>query len=497
MQLSKSDYITYLKHPAWLWLKKHDENVLPLPDENLKARFADGNTYEPYAEQLFPEGVRLGWDPKNKDSYEKLLTKTQAEMKKGTKTIFQGRFLSGNLTFICDIIDKTDDGSYVLYEVKATTEVNKKEHLPDLSFQQVVMERLGYRINKIYVVHLNNKYSRVGPIDINQLSRIEDVTDEVKALKPVTEEKIELALEIAESTTRPSLSPRLSGITKYRKEWMKIFRLLSPDIPEYSIYDLAGNNSSLVAELENKGILELSKIPEESNVSGTKAKAQIKVTKEDKLLVDKAQISTFLGGLEFPLYFLDYESFSKAIPPYDGTRPYQQVVFQYSVHTLESPEAELKHAMYLHLEDSNPLEPLTDSLMKVIGPKGSVIAWHKVFERDRNREMGAHSKQFFKFYQGLNDRLVDLKTPFHKDWYATKEFRGSASIKAVLPVVIPDLSYKDLQIQDGLTTGRIWAETVLDGKHDEQREKMFEEMRKYNTLDTLAMVEIYRKLASL
>ncbi|MFT7645135.1 MAG: hypothetical protein ACI9BF_000806, partial [Candidatus Paceibacteria bacterium] len=336
MQLSKSDYMLYLKHPAWLWLKKHDKEVLPLPDENLKARFADGNKYEPYAEQLFPDGVRLGWDTENDDSYDELLTKTQAEIDKGTKTIFQGRFLSDNLTFICDIIDKTEDGSYDLYEVKATTEVKEKEHLPDLSFQQVVMERLGYKINNIYVIHLNNKYSRVGSINIDELSTVEDVTDVVKALKPVTEEKIIMALEVAGSATRPDLSPRHAGITKYKKEWMKIFRLLSPDIPEYSIYDLAGNNSSLVAELEDKGILELSEIPVDSRVTGNKAKAQIKVTKEDKLIVDKAQISKFLDELEFPLYFLDYESFSKAVPPYNGTRPYQQVVFQYSVHTLES-----------------------------------------------------------------------------------------------------------------------------------------------------------------
>jgi hypothetical protein len=493
MQLSKSDYMTYLKHPAWLWLKKHDKDILPKPDKNLQALFDEGNNYEPYVEKLFPEGVRLSWDPKVYGSYDELLERTQVELEKGTKTIFQGRFLVDNLTFICDVISRNEDGSFDLYEIKATTKV-KDEHKPDLSFQQVVMERLGLKINNIYVVHLNNKYSKRGPIDIDDLSEIEDVTDEVKALKPITEEKIQQALEVIELPTRPDPSPRHIGISDYKKDWMEIFRILNPDIPEYSIYDLAGRNGDVVAQMENNGLFELSEIPEEIRISGNKAKMQIKVTKEDRLIIDKNQIEKFLDELEFPLYFLDYESFKKAIPPYDNTRPYQQIVFQFSVHTLESPDSELKHDMYLHTEDSNPLEPLTDSLMKVIGPEGSVIVWHKVFERDRNKEMGEHNKDFFKFYQDLNDRMVDLETPFQKDWYATKEFKGSSSIKAVMPVLIPQLSYKELEIRDGLTTGRVWIETVLDCLHDQQREQLFEEMRKYNTLDTLAMVEIWKVL---
>ncbi len=497
LQISKSDYMLYMKHPAWLWLKKHDNKSLPLPDDNLKARFANGNNYEPYVEQLFPNAVKLGWDIAKNGSYDELVNKTNIEIEKGTKTIFQGRFLIDNLTFICDIIDKTENGTFDLYEIKATTKVKDNEHLPDLSFQEIIMERLGYKINRIYVVHLNNKYSKKGPIDINKLSIIEDKTNDVKALKNVTEENIERAIEVAKSTTRPDLSLRHLGITNYKNEWKEIFKSLNSNIPEYSIYDLAGSNNSLIEKMEDMGITALSEIPEESKVSGNKAKTQIKITKEDKLIIDKPQICKFLDDLEFPLHFLDYETFSIAIPPYDDIRPYQQVVFQYSLHILDAPDAELKHFTYLHTEDSNPIEPLTNSLMEAIGTKGSVIVWHKNFERDRNKEMGNHSTHFFKFYQDINDRLVDLKIPFDKDWYATKEFKGSASIKNVLPILVPELSYKNLEIQDGLTTSRIWVETLIEGKHDDQRENKFEDMLKYNTIDTLAMFEIWKVLNSL
>lgn len=489
---SKSDYVTYLKHPAWLWLKKHAKDKLPAIDANTQELFDQGYNFEPYAEKLFPDCVTLGWSPKDYGSYNKLVGKTQAEMDKGTKVIFQGRFASGNLTFICDVIEKTDDGSYNLYEIKATTGV-RDEHLPDLSFQQTVMERLGYKINNIYVIHLDNEYIRKGSVDVKELCAITDVTEEIKALKPITEEKIEAALEVVESNTMPSLSPRYVGLGK-KKDWMEVFRHLSPALPEYSIYDLAGRNGEVVAQMEDNNIVELADIPAETKITGVKAKNQLAITKSDSMIILKDKIKQFIDGLEFPLYFLDYESFKKAVPLYRGTHPYQQIVFQYSVHVLESPEAELKHHMYLHTEDSNPVEPLTRSLMEAIGPDGSVIVWHHVYERDRNREMGKHNPEYFKFYQDLNDRMVDLEIPFKKDWYVTKEFKGSSSIKAVLPVLVPSLSYKELDIQDGLTTGRIWAETVLKNGHKGQEQKMFEEMRKYNTLDTLAMVEIYYKL---
>jgi len=496
MQLSKSDYMLFLKHPAWLWLKKNAKDKLPPTSPNLQAMFDEGNNYEPYAEKLFPKGVRLSWDRNKYGSYNELIVKTNAEMQKGTKTIFQGRFISGNLTFICDIIDKANNGSSDLYEIKATTEV-KEEHIPDLSFQQIVLERLGYKVNNIYVIHLNNKYIKQGLLDLNKLSAIENVTKEVKALKPITEKKIPKALATISLAKMPDISPRHIGLSKYKKDWMEIFCLLKPDIPEYSIYDLSGRNGEVVYAMEDQNIVEIAKIPEETKITGKKAKTQVQVTKQNSTIINKPKIKKFLKDLEYPLYFLDYESTKKAIPPYNKTKPYQQIVFQYSVHVLDTPTAELKHYMYLHTENSNPVTPLTESLQKAIGPTGSVIVWHKDFESARNKEMAEYNKAYFDFYNNINERMIDLEIPFQQDWYAIKEFKGKSSIKYVLPALIPELSYKDLEIQDGLTTGRIWSEIVIDKKNTSNKDKMFKEMKKYNTLDTLAMVKIYNLLNSL
>lgn len=101
MQISKSDYMLYLKHPAWLWIKKHAKTLLPPVDPATQAIFDTGHAFEQYAEALFPGGVTLGFD--DYDEYLSLTDRTTQALNDGAKTIFQGRFEYDQITFICEI----------------------------------------------------------------------------------------------------------------------------------------------------------------------------------------------------------------------------------------------------------------------------------------------------------------------------------------------------------------------------------------------------------
>jgi hypothetical protein len=175
-------------------------------------------------------------------------------------------------------------------------------------------------------------------------------------------------------------------------------------------------------------------------------------------------------------------------------KPYKQYPLQYSLHILDSADAKLRHAEYLHKENSNPLENLSKTLQSQIGNSGSIITWNMSFEKGCNDTIGLHLPEYSEFYKNLNERIVDLMSPFSNGWYADKDFKGSASIKNVLPVMVPDLSYKKLGIHEGATAQRLWMEAVLDGKRDGEKEQILSDLVEYCGLDTLAMVEIYRKL---
>ena len=493
MQISKSDYLLYLKHPAWLWLKKHDKSKLPPVDDNLQAMFDAGHEFEQYAEARFADGVKLGFD--DYASYRTLPTRTAEAIERGEKALFQARFEHEDLTFIGDVIDIVDEGVVDLHEIKSSTSA-KPEHADDLAFQLIVLEGCGYEVRSISVIHVNNQYVRDGAIDPLGITAVTDVTDAVKAKRDETTAQAKAALDMINgpSGEQPDFSPALASRSGFR-EWLDIYTHLFPPAGS-SIYDLGGLNAKLLAKMHKDGIEKLVDIPEDYGLSAKQA-LQVESAKSGQPIIHQDKIAEFLDTFSYPLYFLDYETMASLVPYFDGMRPYQQVPFQYSLHVIESPGAAPKHLEYLHAEYSNPAVPLAESLQQHIGKQGSIITWNMGFEVSCNDALAELAPDHTKFLQQINERIVDLMTPFSKLWYVDAAFRGSASIKPVLPVLVPELSYQELEVQEGGAAQRIWMQTVLDGQNAENREHIFDNLRQYCQLDTLAMVKIHEKLQHL
>ncbi len=492
MQLSKSEYLMFLKHPAWLWLKKNQKHVLPPPDASLQALFDAGHNYERYAEQLFPDGVRLAFN--NYGEYQTLPERTRAALAQGANTVFQGRFEHGRTTCIVDVLQKVGDDVFDLFEIKASTSV-KPDHIPDLAFQVGVVEGAGLNIRHASIVHVNRDYVRRGNLDSRQFSKVEDVTDQVKERIAATQREVAQALEFMRLVARPDLSPRHAA-SGAMDEWMEIYSKVMGEPDKYSIYNLAAIKPKQIASFEDAGILTIDVIPDDAELTERQAR-QVSVTRSGERIIDRTKIQGFLSGLSYPLYFLDYETFSDVLPPYDGLRPYQQVPFQYSLHIIPEPGAPVMHREYLHEEKSNPVQSLVSRLREDIGDEGSVIVWYESFEKGRNQEMALMFPEQGSFLGELNDRVIDLMKPFQSGWYVDKDFLGSASIKKVLPVLAPDLSYEDLAIANGEVAQQAWMDLFIRGKLLMDLDEVLEGLRRYCALDTLAMVRIFEELSAL
>lgn len=481
----------FLRHPAWLWLKKYDKDKLPQVDDDTQAIFDAGFLFESYAEQLFPDAVKLGFD--GYGEYLSLTRRTEEAIESGAKTIMQARFEADEITCICDAIVRVGDDTFDLYEIKSSTSA-KPEHEPDLAFQREALIRSGYKVNKIFVVHVNNEYVRNGEVKACDLCKTCEVTEQVEKLEELTRENIKKALDIVRQRECPDLSPCHAKLGAFG-DWLSIYKTLA-DIDEYSIYHLCSPGAARIGDLEALGIKKIHEIPDGFPLN-EKQLRQVQATKTNSIFADKDKIKEFLSGLKFPLYFLDYETLSSVVPYFDGLGPYKQLPFQYSLHVLESFDAEVNHYEYLHSDNSNPVKPLTESLKSQIGKEGTVLVWYEPFEKTCNELMGKILPEYADFYQSVNDRVVDLMKPFADGHYVHKDFFGSASIKKVLPVLIPELSYKDLDIHAGGAAQRLWMEAVLDGKRADEKDKILSDLLKYCELDTLAMVRIYQFLANL
>ncbi len=490
MQISKTDYMLFLKHPAWIWLRKHDKNKLPPVSEALQTIFDEGHLFEKYAEQLFPNAIKLGL---NDYSYSDLPKRTSEALSNGAKTIFQGRFEHKKLTCIIDVLERADNGEFNLYEIKSSASV-KPEHIDDLAFQFLVLDGAGIKIKKMAVICVNNEYIRNGEVDAQGISMVTDATEEVREKLDETKANLEIVYQILNSKTPPNLSPRYSK--REFKDWMEVYKFINGEPDKYSIYNLARLNAKLVGELEDLNIKLIKDIPKNINLH-IKQEGQVEANRQDKQIIDSKRIKDFLSKIKFPLYFLDYETMSSVIPYFDGTKPYQQLPFQYSLYILDKPDGELIHKEYLHRENTLPCLPLLKQIKEDIGNKGTIFVWHESFEKGRNTEMGELFPEYKEFMQFVNDRIIDLKIPFSSDWFIDKDFFGSASIKQVLPALIKDLSYKELEIQGGTAAQRIWMETILEGGNIDTKVKIMSALIEYCKLDTLAMVRLYQLLNKL
>jgi len=182
---------------------------------------------------------------------------------------------------------------------------------------------------------------------------------------------------------------------------------------------------------------------------------------------------------------------------YDGYRPYDQIPFQWSLHIMKELNGELEHFEFIETEQLDPIPAFLTKLKEVFSDKGSIIVWNKSFEGTQNERMGEIHPEFQLFCKNMNNRMYDLMDIFRDGIYAHPKFKGSYSIKKVLPVLVPDLSYDGMDIAEGATAMASWDEMVNKGSLPERKEKIRKDLLKYCKLDTLAMVRIFEQLLRL
>lgn len=481
--LTKSDYLKYLQCQKYLWLHKNRKDLIDGISEAQQAIFDQGYEVERYARMLFGEGIEV------EQNFSAGREETKRYVKDEHKTIFQATAMPEDLLARADILHYNEETEkWDIYEVKSTTEVDKT-HIPDLAFQKVAFTRDGYDIGKTFLVCINHDYVRQGDIDPEKLFLIEDVTEEVSNTISIVEGDIPKAL----ATIKPKGEPNINIGKQCDKPHACAFKdYCWKDIPKYSIYDVTGIREKKLQKLIDLGILHITDIPDDFELSQNQQN-QVMAAKSGTPIISQSDIDSILGSLMWPLYFLDYESFAPAIPLFDGTKPYQQVCFQYSLHILRSPNDEPEHYEFLHTKTGIPIEDLLTSMRKNIGDEGTIIVWNKSFEATRNKEMGIMYPTYAAFLNSVNERMFDLRDIFTKQHFVHPEFKGSTSIKNVLPVLVPELSYKELEIHDGGTASLRWYTCIY--KNSPEKQETTDYLLKYCGLDSLAMVRIFERLS--
>lgn len=491
--LSKTDYIIFRECPKNAWMKIHKPEIYFQSElsEFEKHIIETGNEVELAARKLFPTGILV--EGRGADAQK--ITQDYIQNKKSV--LFQPVFLKEGFLAAVDILKfNKDTDSYSIYEVKASNEIDEKTHFYDLAFQVNLLRKAGLKVIGINLIHLNSEYIRSGDLDITKLFKIDNVSEEINKICDEVSLEMEKALTYLSNNSEPS--GHCGCIYKGRSKHCSTFKHSNPQVPEYSVHDIAriGSSPKKLAELIDSGIFHIKDVPEHIKFSDIQ-KNQIDAHIYEKVLIKENKIAEEFENLTFPLYFLDYETFPCAIPRFDGFTPYQQIPFQYSLHILESPESELKHFEFLYSDVGDPSKSLIESLQSHIGDVGSIIVWSKKFECRINKELAERIPDASSFIESLNSRVYDLMDIFSKQHYVHKDFKGSASIKKVLPIIASELSYKNLNIKEGGAAAQSWNKIVSAGFDKMEKENIIQDLKKYCELDTYAMFAIWKNLRNL
>ena len=445
--LSKSTYMYGLQcHKRFYLNRFHKELANPM-DEQSQAVFQSGTDAGVLAQQLFPNGVNaqgeeLWISPKTVENTAKLLNEIEV--------IYEAAFMFNGVICAVDILVKKGDAFYA-FEVKSTNGI-KSQHIEDAALQYYVLSNCGLNLADFSIIHFDSKYVRIGDINVEQLFKAESVLDAVLT--------------------------KQDFIAKNIADFKKLIQLKKiPDIEmgkqcQHPYPCNFSNYCNSLVQTEEEETTEL----------------------DSTIQVDKAAWFNYSSEFKFPLFFFDFETIQYGVPHFNFSSPYQQIPFQYSLHVLLEPNAKLIHSAYLGDGINDPRPALIEQMIRDLGSNGSIITWNMTFEKSAIKKLAENFIDYHEELMAIHDRVVDLMPPFrpNRAIVYSDAFEGSYSIKKVLPVMVPELSYSNLQIQEGGTASFMYGQ--MSELPEMERLQLRKDLLDYCHLDTLAMVKIWEKV---
>ncbi|MBA7480771.1 hypothetical protein ES704_04129 [subsurface metagenome] len=484
--LSKSRFMSGLQCHKRLYLECFHPELATPPNEQQQAVFDAGTEFGALARKLFPRGLLIEEEYFRHDN---AMQSTQTALADSqVLTIYEAAFRYDDVRTRIDILTRNGEGSHDVIEVKSSTEV-KEEHIPDVGIQFYILNSSGIDIRRACLGFVNKEYVYPGgEYDLSKLVCIEDITDIVQGIQSEIPQLLEEMRNPLWNIEAPEIK---TGRQCSRPYECSFYGHCHADEPEYHVSQLPRASAKLLQSLEEAGISDIRDIPIDfKGLNSTQQRVHDCVV-NNRFHLD-SELPQALQQLEYPIHFLDFETFNPTLPIYVGTRPYQVIPFQWSNHTLEK-SGELRHEEFLNEGADDPREPFARSLLQTLGTNGSIVVYSS-FETARIRELAAAFPGLSTDLLGLlESRVVDLLQLVRKHCYHP-EFHGSFSIKSVLPALVPNLGYDDLEINDGGMASVAYAEMRRSETMPNRRDYLRKGLLKYCKRDTEAEVQLYKAL---
>ncbi len=458
-----------------LYLEAYHRELADPVGAGLQAIFDSGTAVGELARRRFPNG-RLVQETYLEHAQAVETTKALLA-DDGIPALYEAAFTFQGIRTRIDVLRRNGWQGFDLVEAKSTTSV-KPEHVTDVAIQVYAAEGCGVRIDRAYLMYINKAYVyQGGDHDLEQLFTLEDVSDRARAfVAESVPNDLDRMWEALQLDHAPDIAVGLHCTSPHR---CSFYGHCHQDEPEQPITDLPRLKRGDYERLKASGIREIGGIP--PDFPGAAETAWL------------AARASRLGEIAFPAAFLDFETVGPAVPVYVVTRPYQRVPFQWSMHVLDAGRR-LSHASFLNGDAEDPRERFITGLLEAVPIEGSIVAYSP-YEKTMMRELAEGFPHHKDGLLALCDRVVDLLKLVRGGYYHPG-FNGSYSLKSVLPALVPDMDYADLDVQDGMAASMAYARMTAADAPASEKASIRQALLAYCERDTEAMVRIYNKLLS-
>jgi predicted RecB family nuclease len=408
----------------------------------------------------------------------------------GIPLLFEAGFTELGVRIRADILVRTADGlAWDLIEVKSSTS-DKPVHDADIAVQSAVIEAAGVTLRRKVLLAIDTSYVfQGGEPDVSKLFKLIDRTEASDGLQEEVLERLAEMHDVIGEPDEPEITVGRQCGDPYDCRFLDY---CTRGGPEHPVLELPGIGLSKLEQFTEPGLNDIGEIPDEFPLNARQRRVRETVRSGKPWVSDGLQ--DHLATLESPVFYLDFETFNPALPVYPGTRPYEAVPFQWSCH-IDRGDGELEHQEFLAAGNGDPRRSLTERLLKCVEDRGSIVVYSQ-YEATSLRKLAAEFPDLTARIQSVIDRLWDLYRVLGNTYYHP-DFHGSLSLKSVLPVMVPELGYDDLEISDGATASARFAEIEAAGVRGVGREKAATALREYCARDTFATVKILERLHSL
>lgn len=485
MRISKSKFVAGVQCLKRLYLQVHQPELAAEPNAASEAVMEQGREVGMLARRMFPGGVEVcstkGLDQAIRDTQE-LAANPEIP------AIFEGTFENGGVLVRADVLQRRRDGRWRLIEVKSTSEV-KDHHLEDVALQYRVVSRSGLDVASSCLAHVNRGYVFDGQnIEARRFFRVRNLTRRVERLQPKLTFQLRSEFTVLGMVQPPDIKPGKHCADPVTCEF---FDHCNPPRPQDHIGFLPRIHASAMKELEEMGIGSIREIPDDFELTEIQRRAANCVQTGEPWF-NRNGLKAELGKLEYPLYFMDFETINPAIPRFPGMRPYDNLPFQWSVHIQRTPRSATEHLEFLATDASDPRRHFITSLCAALGDSGSIVVYSS-FESQRLSDLSKWVPEFADRINAIQTRLFDL-LPIVREHTYHAAYGGSYSIKSVLPALVPGMTYEGMEVADGTDAGLAWESLVRGDLNCDEHERVRMALLAYCAKDTMAMIRLVQRI---